>query len=68
MSETGDKIRAARKAAGLTQGQLAERMRGMGRNWAAQNVSDYERGRYRPTVDLLRDIASAIGCDVTDLI
>ena len=52
-------LRARRKAVGLTQEQLGNRI---GRDQAA--ISDYERGHNTPSMETLTKLADALGCDV----
>lgn len=56
-------ITAARMAAGLTQGQLAEAI-----GCTQKDVSRWERGVFSPRVDALVKMASALGCSLEDLI
>lgn len=56
-------IRAARKAANLTQKQLAEQL---GVTQAA--VSTWELGVARPSHKVLGRLADALGCEVNDLV
>ena len=56
-------IAARRLAAGMTQGQLAERI-----GVAPQHVGRWERNERKPKIDALIRIADALGCDVRDLI
>lgn len=58
-----NRIREWRKAAGLTQPALAERL-----GTTNQNISRYERGERSLTVDLLLQIAPALGCRPADLL
>ena len=60
---TGEKIREARKAAGLTQKELGTRL-----DVTSQNIIQYEKGRRLPKPATLRRIAEAIGCTLFDLI
>lgn len=60
---TGEKIREARKAAGLTQKELGTRL-----EVTSQNIIQYEKGRRLPKPATLRRIAEAIGCTLFDLI
>ena len=55
-------IRAARKAAGLTQEGLAKRI-GVGR----ATLSKYESGHIEPSISKLREIADALSCSLYDL-
>lgn len=52
-----------RKAAGLTQEQLAERS-----GFSQQYLSDLERGRRNPTVVTLRELATALGVSHVELV
>lgn len=58
-----NRIREWRKAARLTQAELAERLQ-----TTNQNLSRYERGERSLTVDLLVQIAPALGCRPADLL
>lgn len=58
----GRRIRHARKAAGLTLGDLAS---GVGR--ASSLLSQIENGRREPRLTLLQAIAAAVGVNVVDL-
>lgn len=58
----GARLRAARRAAGLTQAALAGRL-GITKAYVCQ----VERGYRTPTLDWLRDTARAIGCDPASL-
>ena len=63
--ERGNKspITAARMAAGLTQGQLAEAI-----GCTQKDVSRWERGVYSPRVDVLVKMAGVLGCPLEGLI
>lgn len=61
--EIGKNIRAARKAVGLTQEELAQRL-----NVPFQSVSQWERGVRKPKIESLRRIAEAIGTTVDALL
>jgi len=52
----GQAIRAARKAAGITQTELAGRL-----GWAQANVSAYERDERSPGVAILGEIGRVLG-------
>lgn len=52
----GDRIKRRRKAAGLTQEALAERI-GLSKN----HLSNIERGRYLPTIETMLLICDALG-------
>jgi len=55
-------IRRWRYRAFLTQTELAERA-GISKSY----LCELEKGRYWPGIDVLRDIARALGCEITDL-
>lgn len=57
-----ERIRRARLAAGLTQGQLAEKI-----GTSKQGVSNAERGAYPPTLEWLHAAAVAMGCPPSEL-
>lgn len=59
---TGDKIKDARKAAGMTQKQLAEAL-GVSETY----ISQYERNARNPKLTTLFRIATALGCKIDDL-
>lgn len=52
-------IREARKAKGLTQKELGERL-GIGE----PTVSKYESGKQNPTIETLEEIANALGVEL----
>ncbi len=56
-------ITAARKAAGMTQQQLADAL-----GVAQVSVTRWERGEREPRVSTLKRIAAVLGCDLRDLI
>lgn len=58
----GGRLRVARKAAGLTQARLAERL-----GTVPQFISDVEVGRRNPSLEWLWEAAAAIGCDPSGL-
>lgn len=60
---TGERIKAARKRAGLTQGELAERL-----GLAASAVTKWETSRHIPKIETLSKIAGALRCDMSDLL
>ena len=60
---TGELIKAARKKAGLTQAQLAEKL-----GISYVGVSQWENDLRNPKLDTLQRIASALGVPVQDLI
>lgn len=59
----GEKLRARRYAAGLTQAKLAEQARS---SW--QHISDIECGRRGAKPPVIARLAEALGCKTTDLI
>lgn len=59
----GERIRRAREARGLSQGQLGEIL---GRS--RQRISEIERSADLPSGLLLGDLAEALGCSVYSLI
>ena len=59
----GDKIKAARKAAGLTQAQLADKS-----GVATISIHQYEAGKRHPQLKQLLSIAAALGIEWTDLV
>ena len=56
-------ITAARLAAGMTQGQLAEAI-----GCTQKDISRWERGVYSPRVDVLAKMAEVLGCSIDKLI
>lgn len=60
---TGELIKAARKKAGLTQAQLAEKL-----GISYVGVSQWENDLRNPKLDTLQRIASALGVPVQELI
>lgn len=62
-SIVGARIKAARKAAGLTQAQLAEAI-----DRTVEAISNIERGRSLPPLDLLGRIAGEINCPLSALV
>lgn len=58
----GEKLRAARKAAGLTQVELAEKVGCM-----QKDISRWENGRPM-TAETLKKLANALGCGMDDLV
>lgn len=61
--DIGPKIRAARKAANLTQEQLAQKS-----GVATITIRQYEAGKRQPRVEQLRAIADALGVLITQLV
>jgi len=58
----GLRIRAARKTAGLTQEELADRL-----NRTTESISNLERGKSLPAVQSLAAIADQLGITLADL-
>lgn len=58
MSELGERIRALRRQAKMTQDDLAERI---GANRVT--IANYELGKYAPSVDALERLADALGTE-----
>ena len=58
----GEKLKAARLAAGMTQAQLAKRM-----GCYQKDISRWENGRPM-TAETLKKLATALGCSMDDLI
>lgn len=56
-------IRACRKAAGMTQEELAERV-----GTARSALAMWEAGKSNPRIETLRKVADALGCTVDDLL
>lgn len=61
-SNLGQKIKAARKAAKLTQRELAEKL---GKNFST--IQKYENGIVEPPISLIPEIAKAIGISPIEL-
>lgn len=59
---TGDRIKAARKKAGLTQAELAQKL-----GVTYQSLAQYERGRRNPKLETIRKIAAALGVSDREL-
>ena len=59
----GARVRAARKSAGLTQAQVAESV-----DRTVEAVSNIERGKSLPPLDLLQRIGAATGCPLASLV
>lgn len=59
----GEKLRAARKAAGLTQAQLAEAI-----GCKQKDVSRWEAGLIEPGVLTVKKIAQVLHCSMDDLV
>lgn len=61
--DIGQRIKKARKKAGLTQRELAE-----GANVATVSIQQYERGARQPRIEQLQAISAALGVQVVDLL
>lgn len=61
--ELGARIALTRKARGLTQVQLAERL-----GIAQQTLAHYEGGRVRLTIDMLMDLARELHIGIAELV
>lgn len=59
----GEKLRAARQAAGMTQTQLAEAI-----GCKQKDVSRWEAGTVEPGVLTVKKMAQALGCSMDDLV
>lgn len=62
MKTVGQKIREARKAAGLNQPELAAKI-----GWGQSRISNYERGEREPSFGDLKEIAQALSIDASEL-
>lgn len=60
---TGERIRIARKNAGLTQKQLGEKL-----NLSYQTIAQWENNLRNPKLETLRKIANELNCPITDLL
>lgn len=59
----GEKLKAARLAAGLTQGQLAELV-----GVQQRDISRWENGHREPGVLIVKKMAQALGCSMDELV
>lgn len=59
----GEKLRAARKAAGMTQAELAEAV-----GCYQKDISRWEAGTHEPGALTLKKMAQALGCSMDDLV
>lgn len=59
----GEKLRAARKAAGMTQAQLAEAV-----GCTQKDISRWESGLHEPGALTLKKMAQALGRSMDDLV
>lgn len=64
----GDVVRAARSAAGMTQADLAQRMREAGHRWDRHQVSRIERGWRRVSWAAAVDLAELLQVPVGQLL
>lgn len=63
MKTVGQKIAEARKKAGLTQPELADKL-----GWGQSRLSNYERSEREPKMDDIKAISKALGIDMLSLI
>lgn len=63
METLGQRIRALRKAAGLSQQQLGDSL-----GWGDTRLSMYERDQRTPKIAQLRELAKQLGCTFEDLV
>lgn len=63
MKSTGDKIKTARKQAGLTQKELGQRM-----GVKPQTVAQWENGLRKPKIETVQKIATALQIDHKELL
>lgn len=59
----GEKLRAARKAAGLSQVELAEKV-----GCTQKDVCRWETEEREPKASTLKKLADALGCSMDDLV
>lgn len=59
----GEKLKAARQAAGMTQAQLAEAV-----GCKQKDISRYESGLHEPGALTLKKMAQVLGCSMDDLV
>ena len=59
----GEKLKAARQAAGMTQAQLAAAI-----GCSQKDVSRWEAGKFEPGVLTVKKMAQALGCSMDDLV
>ena len=59
----GEKLKAARKAAGMTQQQLADAL-----GCRAKDISRWESGLHEPGALTLKKMAQFLGCSMDDLV
>ena len=63
MVDVGERIKKARKAAGLTQKELADKI-----HMSQSYIADMERSRHNPSLSALQLIASALKLDISEFI
>ena len=59
----GEKLKAARKAAGLTQLQLAQAV-----GCYQKDIARWELGKIEPGVLIVKKMAQVLGCSMDDLV
>lgn len=59
----GERIQSARRAAGLKQSELAEKI-----GVAVVTIGQYERGKREPNIDMIIELSEALGVSVTYLL
>ena len=59
----GEKLKAARRAAGLSQAQLAEAV-----GCLQKDISRYESGKHEPRALTLKKMAEILGCAMEELV
>lgn len=59
----GEKLRAARKAAGMTQAELAEKV-----GQQQRDISRWENNLVEPGVLIVKAMAQVLGCKMEDLV
>jgi len=64
----GENLRAARVAAGISQGDLAERLGGNDAGWSQAIVTNLETARTHCRVEQLLELAQALDVDACDLL
>lgn len=60
--QIGHNIKNLRKAAGLTQKQLGEKL-----GISFQSIAQWETGKRIPKIETLRKIAAALNCDISEI-
>ena len=59
----GEKLKAARKAAGMSQAELAEKI-----GCFQKDISRWESGLHEPGALTLKKMAQALGCSMDELV